>query len=109
MQAAPYQSSLPMNSPFLFSGKVQFEKTGNPLSDVRIELLGTQPKHTWIGGAQTDRDGQFYIYLPHQTADDIQANQLQALIQISKDETLIYSGNIAEITTPQFISIHTGF
>lgn len=108
MQPFPYQQ-LPMNSPFLFAGKVQFEKTGNPLAQVRIELVSTEPPHTWIGGTQTDRDGQFYIYLSSQMADDIKTKQIQPTIQILKDETLIYSGDVTTITAPQFISIHTGF
>lgn len=108
MQPIPYQQ-LPMTSPFLFTGKVQFEKTGNPLAQVRIELVSTQPPHIWLGGTQTDHEGQFYIYLSSQTADDIHTKQIQPTIQILKDETLIYSGDVTAIATPQFISIHTGF
>jgi len=108
MQPVPYQQ-LPMTSPFLFTGKVQFEKTGNPLAQVRVELVGATPDHIWIGGTQTDREGQFYIYLCSKTADEIQARQTPPLLQILKDETLIYSGEVVTITSPQIISIHTGF
>jgi hypothetical protein len=98
-----------MNIPFLFSGKVQFEQSGNPLANVRIELLCDRPDSKWIGGTQTDAQGLFYIYLSRNTAEAIHTRQTAPFVNILKDETLIYSGEIADIVAPQFISIHTGF
>lgn len=97
-----------MNIPLLFSGKVQFAQTGNPLANVRIELLCDRTDTKWLGGTQTTTDGLFYIYMPENAIEAIQAKQAVPFINILKDETLIYSGDVTDIVAPQFISVHTG-
>ncbi|WP_123985247.1 transthyretin-like family protein [Taibaiella soli] len=98
-----------MTSTILFSGKIQFEKTGNPLPNVRIELQRDYAAPKWMGGTQTDSNGCFYIYLPEKEILSVQQQHTKAFVNILKDDTLIYCGDITDLSAQQHISIHTGF
>lgn len=96
-----------MNPTVFLTGKVMFAPSGNPVSDVRVELQPGNREHRCIASAHTDGGGSFRLALDEQAATGLVQHHPSPEIHILKDHTLIYTGFVNNISETQLILLHT--